>query len=105
MPIYFGEANNNGGVWFSLRHDFNYLFFLGKKIFIVSKQKNRQKIQILMTERGDAIIFCSILAPPMPPPPLTSQYLFILMTERGRHYLLYDFGVRNAPPPPTTPQY
>ena len=43
-----------------------------------------QYCSILMTERGGAIIFCKILAPPIaPPPPQTPQYLTILMTRRG----------------------
>ena len=40
-----------------------------------------------MTERGGAIIFYTILAPPNAPPPQTPQYLTNLMTERGRHYI------------------
>ena len=59
-----------------------------------------------MTERGGAIIFCGILAPPPPPmsPPRTPQYLTILMTERGRHYFCSILAPLNALPPPT-PQY
>ena len=48
-----------------------------------------------MTESEDAIIFCRILAPPRPMPPLESPDatipITILMTEReggGGHYLL-----------------
>ena len=36
-----------------------------------------------MTERGGAIIFCSILAPPNAPPSQTQQYLTILVTGSG----------------------
>ena len=59
-------------------------------------------LTILMTERGGAIVFCRILAPPNDPPPLqTPQYLTILQTERGRALPLVGFWR----PPPPTPQY
>ena len=47
---------------------------------------------------------CRILAPPMPPPPMTPQYLTILMTEReGGAIILCRIS---APPsPPQTPEY
>ena len=61
-----------------------------------------QYLTILMTERGGAIIFCRILAPPnAPPPPQTSQYLTILMIERGCAIIFCRIlPPPNAPPPP-----
>ena len=63
-----------------------------------------------MTERGGAIIFCRILAPPnVPPPPSPDVTILNNLNdrERGRHYFLSHFGVPQCPPPPlsTTPQY
>ena len=59
-------------------------------------------LTILMTERGGAIVFSRILAPPNdPPPPQTPQYLTILQTERGRALPLVGFW----PPPPAPPRY
>ena len=42
-----------------------------------------QYLTILMSKRGDAIIFCRILAPPNAPPPSQTPQYNILMTGRG----------------------
>ena len=59
-------------------------------------------LTILMTERGGAITFCRILAPPMtpPPPPQTPQYFTMLMTEREGAPLSFCriLAPPNAPP-------
>ena len=58
-----------------------------------------QYLTILMIERGGAIIFCRILAPPpMSPPSQTPQYFTILMTEREGAPV--SFCRILAPPPP-----
>ena len=59
-----------------------------------------QYLTSLMTERerGDAIIFCRILAPP--PPPQTPQYLTTLMTEREGEPLLFCRILAPPMPPP-----
>ena len=58
-----------------------------------------------MTKRGDAIIFCGILAPPhaTPPPPPTPQYLFILMTERVGTIIFCRILAPPQCPPPHSP--
>ena len=60
-----------------------------------------------MTERGVAIIFCKILAPPMPPPlPSTPQYITILITKIGRAIIFCRIlATPNAPPLLPTSQY
>ena len=71
-----------------------------------------QYLTILMTERGDAIIFCRILAPP-PPPPMTSPpppdcTILNYLTDRKGGARGITFCRILAPPnapPPSTPQY
>ena len=54
-----------------------------------------------MTKRGDAIIFCRILAPPHgTPPPPTPQYLFILMTVSTIIFCRILVPPHATPPPP-----
>ena len=57
-----------------------------------------------MPEMRDAIIFVRFWRPPMPPIPLTPQYLTILMTEGVGITFCRILAPPNAPPP-MTPQY
>ena len=52
-----------------------------------------------MTERGGAIIFCRISAPPMPPSP-DATILSNLNDREGRHYFCRILAPPNAPPLP-----
>ena len=63
-----------------------------------------QYLFILMTERAP-IIFCRILAHPMPPLSPNATILTILITEKGRHYVCRILAPPMPPPPLTTPQY
>ena len=59
-----------------------------------------------MTKRGDAIIFCGILAPPQCPPHSPDATIFIYLKDREDAPLSFvGFSAPNAPPPLTTPQY
>ena len=59
-----------------------------------------------MTERGSAIVFCRILAPPNDPPPPDATILNYF-TDREETGITFSriLAPPNAPPPPPTPQY
>ena len=53
-----------------------------------------------MTERGVAIIFCKILAPPMPPPSLDATiHNYLNDKDRARHHLLWNSSDPQCPTP------
>ena len=59
-----------------------------------------------MTERGGAIVFCRILAPPNDPPPPDATILNYLTDREGAgNTFSRILAPPNAPPLPPTPQY
>ena len=59
-----------------------------------------------MTERGDAIIYCKILAPLNAPFTRRHNNYNYLNNREGAPLSFWDFGAPpNVPPPTQTPQY